>query len=55
MERIIFWLKVRLGWIEWIAEPSYYQEGGKVLCVSCGDFGWQKRGDLDVHDMKHWK
>lgn len=54
MKKIIFWLKVKLGIIQWIDDYRFYQEGGRIFCKTCGDFGWKKRGDADIHDMHHW-
>ena len=52
---IINWLKFQLGIKRWVVEHWYYEENGRVFCVQCGqDINWKKRGDCDVHDMKHW-
>lgn len=54
-KKIINWLKFKLGIRRWVEEPFYFQEKDKVYCVECGeDINWKKRGDLDVHDMRHW-
>ena len=55
IKNIIFWAKEKLGIIQWIAEPFYWQENDKIYCSRCGVIDWKKKGDLDVHDMIHWE
>lgn len=51
---MISWIKFFLGIRKWVSKPLYYQEKGKIFCITHGDFGWKQRGDLDIHDMRHW-
>ena len=39
----------------WIARPFYWQDKKGIYCEICHDYiEWEKKGDLDIHDMEHW-